>query len=459
MRQTPEVFELYLKSLDALDTSGLDASRFFVLHNSPELIGVLRSGDGYVEHRSEESDVRDDESHRWKGENIRQVGAMRNWLLDFMLREGYDALFMVDSDLILHPKTLQALVAARKDIVAEVFWTSWKPSDRAMPNAWQYDAYGFYEGDLDRWQKRGLFQVGMTGACTLIHRDVIERGVNYSPIPNLTIQGEDRHFCIRAAAHGVSVWLDTHVPATHLYRSSDAKDYVSSRKLVGAMLVRNESERHLESVLEQMRSACDEIVVYDDASEDETPEICERYGATVVHGQKHRWDQDESELRRELWKVATHAAGDGGWVLCLDADETLEPDTLNQIRRLLPIAEYNGADSLGFRLHDMWSETHFRDDDLWAAHRRLWPMLVRYDASRLYRWSEKTLHGGRFPLNAATKLYDSGYRIQHWGWSRPEDRTRKHERYMRIDPDGKNGVLAQYQSILDEDPRLSRWID
>lgn len=462
VRQTPDIFELYLQSLDGLDTSGLEIGRLFVLHNSPELVKLLRPSDGFAEHQSGEPDVRDDVSHQWKGENIRQVGAMRNYLLEYTLREGYDALLMVDSDLILHPKTLQSLVAARKDIVAEVFWTSWKPGEPPMPNAWQFDSYGFYEGDLERWKRRGLFQVGMAGACTLIHRNAIERGVNYTPVPNLMIQGEDRHFCIRAAALNVPVWLDTQFPAAHLYRTSDAEDYVRQRKLVGAMLVKNEAGRYLERVLEQMAAVCDKVIVLDDGSEDETPELCQRYGA-VVHEVEQKtpgvdgWN--ELRLRQRLWEIATEAAGDGGWILSLDADETLEPGALSHIRRLLPIAEYNGADSLAFTLHDMWDEDRYRDDELWNGHRRLWPFLVRYDASATYRWPDRVIHCGRFPRPIEARVYDSGYRVQHWGWSRPEDRRRKHDRYLRIDPNGEHGSMAQYQSILDENPRLSRWID
>jgi hypothetical protein len=47
--------------------------------------------------------------------------------------------------------------------------------------------------------------------------------------------------------------------------------------------------------------------------------------------------------------------------------------------------------------------------------------------------------------------------IQHWGWSRPEDRKAKYERYMKADPEGKNGSLAQYRSILDPKPALRRF--
>lgn len=238
---------------------------------------------------------------------------------------------------------------------------------------------------------------------------------------------------------------------------SAVDEYLRPRRLIGAMLVRNEAGRWLEQVLGQMQQVCDSVVVLDDASTDATPAICRRMGAAVHTCEESLWATNEVLLRRRLWELAAAEAGPGGWVLNLDADETMEPRSLDWLRPLLPLAEYSGADALVFRLFDMWSETHYRDDRWWTAHRRLWPMLVQVDAARAYRWPDRALHCGRFPENAVTRVYDSGLRLQHWGWSRPEDRLRKHERYVRIDPDGRWGIWQKYQSILDEEPNLVPW--
>jgi len=65
----------------------------------------------------------------------------------------------------------------------------------------------------------------------LIHRDVIASGVNYSPLYNVSFSNwEDRAFCIRAAAYGYKIYMDTHYPATHLYREEDVKHYGLRRK-------------------------------------------------------------------------------------------------------------------------------------------------------------------------------------------------------------------------------------
>lgn len=235
-------------------------------------------------------------------------------------------------------------------------------------------------------------------------------------------------------------------------------------RLIGAILVRNEAApgRWLRRVLEQMKALCDGIVVVDDQSDDDgqTLQLCAEYTRDIFYAAgQPLWETDELTLRKYLWERAREAAGPGGWVLNLDADETLENRAVDQghLWHSLARAKELDADALGFRLHDMWSETHYREDQWWNAHTRVWPMCVRVDAGRDYQWHERPLHCGRFPANAATRVLDTGIRLQHWGWSREEDRAQKYERYCRADPDGRYGIKAQYESILDPQPHLVRW--
>ena len=74
---------------------------------------------------------------------------------------------------------------------------------------------------LNEMNTPGVYGVGGLGACTLIKRNVLEAGVNFSKISNLSFWGEDRHFCIRAIVLGFPLHVDTHLPAYHIYRSSD----------------------------------------------------------------------------------------------------------------------------------------------------------------------------------------------------------------------------------------------
>lgn len=225
VRQDEETFKLYLESLDRLEIpDGAEVGRFFIFHNSPDLIplvdcsyGILKTNDDYP---------RDTKSHVWTTKNIRNIIRMKNAIASYALTYGYDYIFMPDSDLILHPKTLISLLAAKKDIVAEIFWTKFDPDGIPLPNCWMFDSYdGVTLEMLEQWKKPGVYRVGMTGACILIHRRVFERGVCYSDVYNISYSGEDRFFCVRAACAGFEIWVDTHYPATHLYREAELREY------------------------------------------------------------------------------------------------------------------------------------------------------------------------------------------------------------------------------------------
>lgn len=226
--------------------------------------------------------------------------------------------------------------------------------------------------------------------------------------------------------------------------------------LIGAMLVRNEADRWLRQVLEQMGQVCDKIIVLDDCSTDITPEICREYGAEVYYSDRSYWGMDELKQRKLLWHLATQEAKDGDWILCLDADETIA--NIERLPVAIKIADQNGGNGIAFALYDMWSPTHYREDEMWNAHLRDWVMCVKVNKQQDYMWRKTPLHCGRFPLNACNAVVNAGLKIQHWGWSRPEDRQMKYQRYVGADPEGKSGSLAQYESILYPNPNLKEFI-
>ena len=73
-------------------------------------------------------------------------------------------------------------------------------------------------------------------------------------------------------------------------------------RILGMMIVRNEADRYLNKVLEQMKSICDEIYILDDASTDNTVEICKQYTKFVFENQANAWTISEINVRKKLWK-------------------------------------------------------------------------------------------------------------------------------------------------------------
>ena len=229
----------------------------------------------------------------------------------------------------------------------------------------------------------------------------------------------------------------------------------------GMMLVRNESSRTLQKehrifgrVLAEMSILCDRLVICDDNSNDGTFEVARRYTDHMLRTKENTWEKNEVEVRKTLWNKTISEAKHGDWIICLDADElTDDADAIAYMLEMLP----PHIDGLGFRLFDMWDMHHYREDEHWKAHFYPWVFAVRYDANKEYVWHEKALHCGRFPANASARMLPTMIPVRHYGWALAEDRQKKYDRYMRIDGEGKHGILAQYKSILDEKPNLVKF--
>lgn len=327
---------------------------------------------------------------------------------------------------------------------------------------------------LQQLKRPGTYKVGGLGACTLISRRALDIGVSFKEIYNLGLIGEDRHFCVRAAALGLELYADTHYPPFHIYRESELTGLDEYKQKMGlkpaavhaipkkgsritlAMLVRNEAGRYLERVLKHAARYIDQAVILDDASEDNTVEVCRQALQDiplVIHSNKEPHFHNEIVLRKQLWELA--AGLDPDWILILDADEIFEeraPDALKELAQRTDVYYY------AFRLYDMWDEQFYREDTYWSAHKWYRPFMVRYIPGFAYTWKETPLHCGRFPVNIdAFKGEKSELRIKHLGWMKPEDRLKKYYRYKELDPDSKYGVAGQYQSILDPRPNLLPW--
>ncbi|MEH2425653.1 MAG: glycosyltransferase [Nostoc sp.] len=102
-------------------------------------------------------------------------------------------------------------------------------------------------------------------------------------------------------------------------------------KLSLCMIVKNEAAT-LPKCLNSVRKVVDEMVVLDTGSIDRTPNIAQQLGAKVHH---FKWCNDFSAARNAALKYVT-----GDWILVLDADETLTPAIVPQLREAIARDEY-----------------------------------------------------------------------------------------------------------------------
>ncbi|MEW6696900.1 MAG: glycosyltransferase [Bacillota bacterium] len=500
VKQKEIILKEFLKSLEKLDQSGLQMDFIFIDDdNEHSLLDRFARGKNNVriiKIKSADQYVCDEQTHYWHEELIWKVAAYKNKFLEMALQESYDYLFLADSDLYLHPKTVKHLMSLKKDIVSEVFWTKWDPDLKPLPQVWAADQYQLFqaprgeklsEADVEKrtqeflnmLSKPGTYKVGGLGACTLISKKALAAGVSFSEIYNVGFWGEDRHFCIRAVALGLELYADTHYPPFHIYRESELAELMKYKTKIGsekkgknknnprrgrepgskitlAMLVRNEAGRYLERVLEEAKQFVDNAVILDDASEDDTVEVCKQLlkgiPLTIVSNETSCF-HNEIYLRKKLWQMAVETAPD--WILILDADEIFEDNAAEVLKML---AKQKDLYWYAFRLFDMWTETHYREDPYWCAHKTFRPFMVRYVPGFDCRWRETPLHCGRLPMNILDlKGENHPLRLKHLGWMKPADRLQKYYRYKRLDPLARYGIAEQYESILDPRPNLVPW--
>jgi glycosyltransferase involved in cell wall biosynthesis len=523
IHQKPAILEQFLNSLSRLNLTNIELHFYLIDDNQDEasrqlLLQFAQSGRTVFLQSSGFHDayIRDDTTHFWNSNLVWKVAGFKNLMIRRAEAFGYDYLFLIDSDLILHPDTLLHLISTGKEIISEVFWTQWQPGTLLQPQVWVHDEYNQWEalsGEqlspeeinrrfhafLNKLQQPGIYEVGGLGACTLISSQAIASGVSYDRVRNISYWGEDRHFCIRAAALGIPLFVDTHYPALHLYRDSDllkvpefirqtsgagggtepgrqdaeeldaahgatasssatAANSAAARrpKLTLTMIVKNEGSRFLRQVLQEHRKYIDAAVIIDDGSTDDTADICREVLQGIplhlVRNAVSRFN-NESELRKQQWEAVIQTNPE--WILSLDADEIFEAGFPEEVDTLLCA---DNCDLFCFRLYDFWDDTHYREDMYWRSHQSYRPFLLRYREDFTYLWNDLPQHCGRLPENIFELPHQlSNLRLKHLGWSKPEYRLEKYLRRMLLDPDGQYGWKEQYLSILDRHPHLVPW--
>lgn len=243
VRQSPEILREFLTSLSDQDTQGYEVDYLFVDNNdevdSSRLLhefAETHKGQVHIWEAPVFTTYERRETHVWTEALVWRLASIKDAMFDFAQERDYDAIWFIDSDLVVPPNLLRRLCECNRAIVSEVFWTRWQPELFPLPNVWYRDFYTIYRSERgeklnqEEIQRRtvhflnalthapGLYRVHGLGACTLIRREAIQSGVRFSEIGGLSFWGEDRHFCVRAEALGFTLYADTTLPPFHLYR-------------------------------------------------------------------------------------------------------------------------------------------------------------------------------------------------------------------------------------------------
>ncbi len=95
-------------------------------------------------------------------------------------------------------------------------------------------------------------------------------------------------------------------------------------KITANIITLNE-EKNIEAVIKSVQEVCDEVLVVDSLSTDRTCEIAESLGAKVIH-QKYLGDGPQKAFGTPLAKY--------DWILSIDADERLDLNAIEEIKKL-----------------------------------------------------------------------------------------------------------------------------
>ncbi|HTE20199.1 MAG TPA: glycosyltransferase, partial [Armatimonadota bacterium] len=193
---------------------------------------------------------------------------------------------------------------------------------------------------------------------------------------------------------------------------------MSARPSVSLCVIARDEAARIQRCLASAREVVDEIVVVDTGSVDDTAALAEAAGARVFHCP---WCDDFAAARNAALDRAT-----GEWILRLDADEELLPESVPLVREVTARDDVLAAYVYGQQVESESQTGGFiemRHLRLWRDHPR-----VRY-VGRIHEHFGNALEGLAEETQRA--VVDTGIRIRHWGYL-PAARGDKLRRAVRL---------------------------
>jgi hypothetical protein len=245
IRKPPDIVRAYLDSLAAQKLPPNTRTSYHFILDTDDAAVVDMVGAFVTEHGglTEKVDaiVKDFEdnhavTHQWSPGAMARVGQLKNRIITHALDIGAVAVWFCDADLLCDDHTLRSLWYSDVPVACAVYWTRWHndPSLCAAQQVWLRHPYelsgrGYADDGAFRARllTRELTRVWGQGACTLIRREVLEKGVNFSYIEGVPLEGmmagEDRHFCLQCENQHVPMWADPWPHIFHCYHPDDRK--------------------------------------------------------------------------------------------------------------------------------------------------------------------------------------------------------------------------------------------
>lgn len=187
-------------------------------------------------------------------------------------------------------------------------------------------------------------------------------------------------------------------------------------KICAFIQMYNESIKgNLTRCLENVRQWADDIVIYDDASTDNSVEIASQYTSNIILGRENNINSEQSH-KQELLGLALTLSPD--WLMWIDCDEILDREsTTGKLRDLAHKAD-TSVDAYTFHEVNLWrSETYARLDTSFDAGDfcRLWRVVPGMSFNVV-----KGVHRPPHP-SCITNKVTSGLKVIHYGFAKYEE--------------------------------------
>lgn len=216
------------------------------------------------------------------------------------------------------------------------------------------------------------------------------------------------------------------------------------KKICGMLRVKNGGEV-LKETLSAHSRLCDEIVVFDDHSTDNTEEICKSFPKVVDYYKSEYTNFNEARDRNQVLQMAKSRNPD--WIFSLDHDEIPEESLIRDIQTI--VSNPNPEKKLYcFQICNIWntgndnSYTKVRTDAIWNFFTQ--GRLFKNEPNQEIKNSgDDGLHAGSHPYFPQENIQITPYRIKHYGNADPQQRLKKYMWYTATDKNkDRNAILG-----------------
>lgn len=157
----------------------------------------------------------------------------RNKLAAKAMKDEFDYVLWLDSDMVFSPDILEKLIADDKDMVSGLYFRRTSPYTPVIFKDSELKDGRLVWSDYTDYPKGELFKAAGAGfGCVLMKTDMIfdmigKYGDWFTPLYS---SGEDLSFCYRARELGYEIWCDSRIKCGHMSHQMITEDFYEAFK-------------------------------------------------------------------------------------------------------------------------------------------------------------------------------------------------------------------------------------